>query len=147
MNSFWKLYFTFGIYTIPITIVLIVFILLELLDLIFNKRKVEKLLVQADKVSFDNITQVISTYTDKLKSFDEWTQKELEVIKKNRELDEQEKKTWRKRDKNGIYWEKERLKKDLIAIKDKYWISRWKYQKTDDEINQEIKFRNLFSPD
>jgi hypothetical protein len=147
MNSFWHFYLIFGIYTIPITIILTVVIVQEILDFILNKRKVEQMLIQADNISFENIIQSYTAYLDKLKSIDEWTQKELEVIVKNRELDEKEKKAWRKREKDDIYWEKEHLIKDLIAINEKYWVSRWKYQKTIEEINQEIKFRKLFLPD
>lgn len=147
MNEFWNIYFSFGAITIPGTLYVVYSAVIEILDFVLNKRKVEKLMVQADNISFSQIERDLSTYSDRLKSLDEWTVKELGIINKNRELDEREKKTWRKREKDAIYWEKEDLKKVSATIVEKYWVSRWKYQKTPKEIKQELKFRKIFTPD
>ena len=147
MNEFWKVFFSFGIITIPFTLYVVYSIIVEILEFVLNKRKVEKLMVQADNISFSELEKDLSTYSDKLKSLDEWTVKELEIINKNRELDEREKKTWRKREKDAIYWEKEDLKKVSATIVEKYWVSRWQYQKTPKEIKQELKFRKIFTPE
>ena len=147
MNEFWNIYFSFGAITIPGTLYVVYSAVIEILDFVLNKRKVEKLMVQADNISFSQIERDLSTYSDRLKSLDEWTVKELGIINKNRELDEREKKTWRKREKDAIYWEKEDLKKVSAIIVEKYWVSRWKYQKTPKEIKQELKFRKIFTPD
>lgn len=147
MNKILEFYLIFGIYTIPITIAFLIYLIREILEFVINKEKVKKLIIKAESISFENIEHNISIYSNKLKTLDEWTLKELEIINKNRELNERVKKAYRKRESDAIYWEKEDLKKYSLEIINKYWISKWKPQKTQKEINQELKFRKLFSPD
>ena len=111
MNEILELYLISGFYTIPITIVFLIYLIREILEFVINKEKVNKLIIKAENISFENIEQNISTYSDKLKALDEWTHKELEIINKNRELNERAKKAYSKRNIDAIYREKEDLKK------------------------------------
>ncbi len=123
-----------------------VWIIQEILDFILNKRKVEQMLLEAEKVSFESIEQNILNHREKLNSLDEWTQKKLEIMKRNRELDEKERKTYYVREKKAIRAEQLTLEKKSNEITELFSTKRWGKGKTKWEIAVEKDLRNIFNP-
>ncbi|GMT45003.1 MAG: hypothetical protein IEMM0006_0835 [bacterium] len=150
MNKFFDLYFETFYITIPLTIYLIVLInrgVKELLDFFFNRKSVKKLIFQADNISFVEIENEIELYTEKIQSKYPWTKEHFDGFLKKKELKTQLIKQRYKREKVKINLEIEKIEKSIRQYEIVYWISEFGFQKSESELEREMKLRKIFNPE
>ena len=157
MDAFWKIYCDYLLISIPLTLFVIgiVFAILdfiiniikEILDFIINRDNIEKQQVIADNISFIEIERGIIIYTEKLNLLDEWTLKKLELVQKKRDLEKVTYRGFKKIESEANSQAKIDLYEASKYLDEKYWTSKWRFQREHKEIEQEIKIRKLFNPD
>lgn len=128
-------------YGSPFIIALIVSIIREILDFIFNREKAKELNKIADNYLPEKIQSEIS------KTLNEWTFKEIEIIQQKRKIEWKEKRSNSKVSANEIS-----LMRDELASKEKYvmnmhLLDKWVNQKTEDESKREIEIHKIFTPE
>ncbi len=147
MDTFWTIYFSMWPISISLTIWIIITVVGEILDLIINRKKVVKLIQEADSFSTDDLETKIQLYTEKLKMLDDWTKEEIRIGIKLRELDKLEKTTWRKRELSDIYWHREDQEKKSKELRKNYSSSKWSSIQTKDQVNRELVLHKIFYPE
>lgn len=131
----------------PYLIYLLVQGIKELLDLLLNKRHIDKLIFKADNLTFDKLENDFEEYTKKLISDKPWTKEHIEVFLKKKELEAKSQKLYYKRDRDNVYFEIQNLNKSLKEYEKEYWISKFGNLKSKDELHRENNLRNVFIPE